>query len=149
MAGGGRVLSCSVTGLIVVVVTLAVATLVGVVMRRRSGVPREVRGDVERLTSGDIHAELGERATLVQFSSAFCQPCRATRRILDEVTGLVPGVAHVEIDAESRLDLVRSLNILRTPTVLILNASGHVVKRASGQPRKADVIGALGLAIGE
>jgi thiol-disulfide isomerase/thioredoxin len=149
MAGGGRVLSCSVTGLIVVVVTLAVATLVGVVMRRRSGVPREVRGDVERLTSGDIHAELGERATLVQFSSAFCQPCRATRRILDEVTGLVPGVAHVEIDAESRLDLVRSLNILRTPTVLILDASGHVVKRASGQPRKADVIGALGLAIGE
>ncbi|WP_371781058.1 TlpA family protein disulfide reductase [Streptosporangium subroseum] len=137
------------TGLIVVVVTLAVATLVGVVMRRRSGVPREVRGDVERLTSGDIHAELGERATLVQFSSAFCQPCRATRRILDEVTELVPGVAHVEIDAESRLDLVRSLNILRTPTVLILNASGHVVKRASGQPRKADVIGALGLAIGE
>ncbi|SNT58914.1 Thiol-disulfide isomerase or thioredoxin [Streptosporangium subroseum] len=149
MAGGGRVLSCSVTGLIVVVVTLAVATLVGVVMRRRSGVPREVRGDVERLTSGDIHAELGERATLVQFSSAFCQPCRATRRILDEVTDLVPGVAHVEIDAESRLDLVRSLNILRTPTVLILNASGDVVKRASGQPRKADVIGALGLAIGE
>lgn len=142
-------MSCSVTGLIVVVVTLAVATLVGVVMRRRSGVPREVRGDVERLTSGDIHAELGERATLVQFSSAFCQPCRATRRILDEVTELVPGVAHVEIDAESRLDLVRSLNILRTPTVLILNASGHVVKRASGQPRKADVIGALGLAIGE
>nr|WP_218825722.1 thioredoxin family protein [Streptosporangium subroseum] len=118
-------------------------------MRRRSGVPREVRGDVERLTSGDIHAELGERATLVQFSSAFCQPCRATRRILDEVTDLVPGVAHVEIDAESRLDLVRSLNILRTPTVLILNASGDVVKRASGQPRKADVIGALGLAIGE
>jgi thiol-disulfide isomerase/thioredoxin len=149
MAGGGGVLSCSVTGLIVVIVTLVVATLVGVVMRRRSGVPREVRGDVEQLTSGDIHAELGERATLVQFSSAFCQPCRATRRILDEVTELVPGVAHVEIDAESRLDLVRSLNILRTPTVLILNASGHVVKRASGQPRKADVIGALGLAIGE
>nr|WP_307568875.1 thioredoxin family protein [Streptosporangium lutulentum] len=118
-------------------------------MRRRSGVPREVRGDVELLTSGDIHAELGERATLVQFSSAFCQPCRATRRVLDEVTRLVPGVAHVEIDAESRLDLVRSLNILRTPTVLVLDASGRVVKRASGQPRKADVIGALGLAIGE
>jgi thiol-disulfide isomerase/thioredoxin len=149
MTGDGRVLSCSVTGLIVVVITLVAATLVGVVMRRRNGVPREVRGDVERLTSGDIHAELGERATLVQFSSAFCQPCRATRRVLDEVTELVSGVTHVEIDAESRLDLVRSLNILRTPTVLILDASGNVVKRASGQPRKADVIGALGLAIGE
>ncbi|MGV9771130.1 thioredoxin family protein [Streptosporangium sp. NPDC003464] len=137
------------TGLTVVLVTLAVATLVGVVVRRRSGVPREVGGDVERLTSGDLGTGLGERATLVQFSSAFCQPCRATRRILAEVTELVPGVAHVEIDAEARLDLVRSLNVLRTPTVLVLDASGKVVKRASGQPRKADVIGALGLAVDE
>jgi thiol-disulfide isomerase/thioredoxin len=130
-------------------VTLAAATLAGVVVRRRNGVPREVGGDVERLTSGDLDTALGERATLVQFSSAFCQPCRATRRILSEITEIVPGVAHVEIDAESRLDLVRSMNILRTPTVLILDASGRVVKRASGQPRKADVIGALGLAVGE
>ncbi|MBB2909235.1 thiol-disulfide isomerase/thioredoxin [Streptosporangium becharense] len=137
------------TGSTVVLVTLALATLVGVVMRWRGGVPREVRGDVERLTSGDIQAELGERATLVQFSSAFCQPCRATRRVLGEVAAMVPGVAHVEIDAEARLDLVRTLNILRTPTVLVLDASGRVVRRASGQPRKADVIGALGQAVGE
>lgn len=142
-------MSCSVTGLAVVLVTLALATLVGVIVRRRNGVPRDVGGDVERLTTGDLGAPLGERATLVQFSSAFCQPCRATRRILSEVTALVPGVAHLEIDAESRLDLVRSLNIMRTPTVLILDASGRVVKRASGQARKADVIGALGLAVGE
>lgn len=149
MVRGAHLLSCSVTGLTVLVVTLALATLVGVALRRRNGVVREAGGDVERLTSGDIHAELGERATLVQFSTSFCQPCRATRRILGEVAEMVPGVAHVEVDAESRLDLVRSLNILRTPTVLVLDASGRVVKRASGQPRKADVIGALGLAVGE
>ncbi|MFC4060444.1 TlpA family protein disulfide reductase [Planomonospora corallina] len=137
------------TGLTVVIVTLALATLAGVALRRRSGVPREVRGDVERLTPDELGTALGERATLVQFSSAFCQPCRATRRILDEVARMVPGVAHVEIDAESRLELVRSLNILRTPTVIVLDRSGYVVRRASGQPRKADVIGALGLAIGE
>ncbi|GII02988.1 TlpA family protein disulfide reductase [Planobispora takensis] len=136
-----------VIGPVVAAVTLVVAVLVGVVLRRRDGVPREARGAVERLTAGDLGAELGERATLVQFSSAFCQPCRATRRILTEVTGMVPGVAHVEIDAEARLELVRSLNILRTPTVLVLDRSGRVVKRASGQPRKADVIAALGAAV--
>ena len=38
-----------------------------------------------------VGASLGERATLLQFSSAFCAPCRATRRVLDEVTGLVDG----------------------------------------------------------
>ncbi|MFG2503038.1 TlpA family protein disulfide reductase [Streptomyces sp. NPDC048441] len=91
--------------------------------------------------------ELGERATLVQFSSAFCQPCRATRRVLDEVAGMVPGVSHVEIDAEAELDLVRELRILKTPTVLVLDAEGRVVLRATGQPRKVDVIAALGKAV--
>ncbi|MGW4022912.1 TlpA family protein disulfide reductase [Streptomyces sp. NPDC005009] len=90
---------------------------------------------------------LGERATLVQFSSAFCAPCRATRRVLAEVAALVPGVAHVEIDAEARLDLVRRLEIVKTPTVLVLDAAGRIVRRATGQPRKADVIAALGEAV--
>lgn len=89
----------------------------------------------------------GERATLVQFSSAFCAPCRATRRVLAEVAALVPGVAHVEIDAEAHLDLVRRLEIVKTPTVLVLDAAGRVVRRATGQPRRADVIAALGEAV--
>ena len=96
------------------------------------------------LTEADLGAELGERATLVQFSTAFCAPCRGTRRILAEVAGMVDGVAHVEIDAESHLDLVRRLDIRRTPTVLVVGPDGRVAKRASGQPRKADVIAAVG-----
>ncbi|EFE70963.1 thioredoxin [Streptomyces viridosporus ATCC 14672] len=105
------------------------------------------RDDGERLEAAELGARLGERATLVQFSSAFCAPCRATRRVLADVAGMVPGVAHVEIDAEARLDLVRRLEILKTPTVLVLDAGGRVVRRAAGQPRKADVIAALGEAV--
>ena len=96
-----------------------------------------------RLTGEDLGTPLGERATLVQFSSAFCAPCRATRRTLDDVAAMIDGVAHVEIDAEAHLDLVRRMKVLRTPTVLVLDASGHVVRRASGAPRKADVIAVL------
>ena len=96
-----------------------------------------------RVTAAELGRPLGERATLLQFSSAFCAPCRATRVILAEVAGRAPGVAHVEIDAESHLDLVRSLGVLRTPTVFVLGADGAITARASGQPRKADVLGAL------
>ncbi|MER7481122.1 thioredoxin family protein [Streptomyces sp. NPDC126510] len=136
------------TGLVVCVVVLAVASAYGVLQRRRSGRVR-VRGrdDGKRLDAAELGAELGERATLVQFSSAFCAPCRATRRVLGEVAGVVPGVTHVEIDAEAHLDLVRRLDILKTPTVLVLDADGRVVRRATGQPRKADVIAALGEAV--
>ena len=80
----------------------------------------------------------------MQFSTAFCAPCRATRQILAEVAGMTEGVAHVEIDAESHLDLVRRLDVRRTPTVLVVGPDGRIAKRGSGQPRKADVIAALG-----
>jgi hypothetical protein len=60
---------------------------------------------------------------------------------------MVDGVAHIEIDAESRLELVRQLGILSTPTVLVLDADGALVRRAVGQPRRADVIAALGEAV--
>ncbi|MFF3732446.1 TlpA family protein disulfide reductase [Streptomyces sp. NPDC002476] len=99
------------------------------------------------LDAARLGAELGGRATLVQFSTAFCQPCRATRRVLAEVTRMVDGVAHVEVDAEARLALVRELGITRTPTVLVLDAGGRVVRRAVGQPRTVDVLAALGEAM--
>ncbi|MEU0739800.1 thioredoxin family protein [Streptomyces sp. NPDC006134] len=105
------------------------------------------RDDGVRLDAAALGTGLGERATLVQFSSAFCAPCRATRRVLGEVARMVAGVTHVEIDAESRLGLVRALGIRKTPTVLVLDADGRVVRRATGQPRTADVIAALGEAV--
>ena len=67
--------------------------------------------------------------------------------MLSEVAEVVPGVVHVEVDAESNLELVRRLDVRRTPTVLVLDAQGAVVRRASGQPRKADVLAALGEAV--
>ena len=134
------------------VVVLIVVAPLGLTWRRRQGRLRVAgagpRGPApagrDSLTAADLRHDLGTRATLVQFSSAFCAPCRATRQILGEVAGMVDGVQHVEIDAESRLDLVRRLNILSTPTVLVLGPDGAIAGKATGQPRKADVIAALG-----
>lgn len=142
-------------GVWVLIAVLVAATAFGVWNRRTSGrisnsavrakgVPSSPDADPTADLLTVLAGRLGERATVVQFSSAFCQPCRATRRILEEVAVMVPGVAHVEIDAEDNLGLVRALDIRRTPTVLFLDGGGLVRKRASGQPRKADVIAALG-----
>lgn len=150
-----------VTGVWVVVATVTLGVVLGLARLLLDGRLRDGRpgGDGSRgrprgrgkggamVTADSLGVPLGERATLVQFSTAFCQPCRATRRVLAEVAAMVPGVAHVEIDAEARLDLVQELDVMRTPTVLVLDNSGNIVKRASGQPRKADVIAALGRAV--
>jgi thiol-disulfide isomerase/thioredoxin len=145
------------SGLVALLAALAVACLVGVLLRRssrrlgRAALPAGQGRTDEPVVLGpdDLGAPLGERATLVQFSTAFCQPCRATRRVLADVSAAVPGVAHVEVDAESRLELVRRLDVRRTPTVLVLDAAGRVVRRAAGQPRPVDVVAALGAAVGD
>jgi thiol-disulfide isomerase/thioredoxin len=143
-----------VLGLVVLVAVLGLSAAGGLLWRRRNGRLRPAgRSGATQPVDPSTLAGLGidpsaAPVTLVQFSSAFCQPCRATRRVLDEVSRAVPGVAHREVDAESNLELVRRLDVRRTPTVLVLDAAGGIVRRASGQPRKADVIAALGEAVG-
>lgn len=151
------------TGLWLLIVVLAASTAFGLWRRwsdgRMRGAPTPVADDAapvhvdtpdrrhhggEVLRPDQLGGPLGDRATLVQFSTAFCAPCRATRVLLADVTKDVPGVAHLEIDAESHLDLVRHLDVRRTPTVFLLDASGAIRNRAAGLPRRAEVVAALG-----
>jgi thiol-disulfide isomerase/thioredoxin len=169
MDGAGWVLTMGVTGgLIALAAALAAATLVGVALRRRAGrfragsgragargagagraapVSASAEAEPAALTEADLGGKLGERATLVQFSTAFCAPCRPTRQLLAQVAGMVDGVRHIEIDAVSRLDLARRLRISSTPTVLVLGPDGGIERRAVGLPRKADLLAALGSVI--
>ena len=87
--------------------------------------------------------DLGERATLVQFSSAFCAPCRTTRVVLADVAAREPGVRHLEVDAEQHLDVVRRLGVLRTPTTLVLDRDGRELGRAAGAPSRDQVLASL------
>lgn len=137
-------------GPVLLVTVLLAATAFGLWRRHTDGRVRALAVDTvdeSRLSAAEIGGDLGERATLVQFSTAFCQPCRATRRILADVAGIVPGVRHVEVDAESSLELVRRLDVTRTPTTLVLDAAGRPVYRAVGAPRREQVLAALARAV--
>jgi thiol-disulfide isomerase/thioredoxin len=160
-----------VTGIVVAVAVLLVATVFGVWHNRRDGRLRTVAdggvgqvaanpgalpsddnpamlaADDHATTAGDLTlrglgVDPATPVTLVQFSSAFCAPCRVTRRVLADVAGMVDGVTHLEVDAESHLDAVRALDIWRTPTTLVV-ANGRIVQRASGVPAKAQVLAAI------
>jgi thiol-disulfide isomerase/thioredoxin len=141
----------------VLVAALLLATAFGLLRAARDGrfrgthpvkgAPPTEEHELSVLHDSDIDHVLGERATLLQFSSAFCAPCRATRRVLADVAQAVPGVVHVEVDAEHHLELVRKLGILRTPTTLVLDARGQEVSRAAGAPKKDEVIATLGRVI--
>jgi thiol-disulfide isomerase/thioredoxin len=132
-----------VTGLFVLIAALVVAALAAWVITSINGRFRGNSSGTAVLTSDDLGRPLGERATFVHFSSAFCAPCRTTRILLEDVADRVDGVAVVEVDAEAHLELVRRLDVMRTPTVFVLDPNGAVVRRASGLPRRDQVLAAL------
>ena len=69
--------------------------------------------------------------------------------LLTDIASKVHGVVTVDIDAEEHLEMVRRFGIMRTPTVLVLDAEGVVSTRASGLPRREQVLAALGQAVGD
>ena len=141
--GRGHAVAPVIGGLIAFLVVLAGATAFGVAWRRRDGrlaAPGRRPGGGPRLGAAELGQPLGPRATLLQFSSEFCAPCRATRQILADVASGAEGVRHVEVDAGERMDLVRLLDVRRTPTVFVLGPDGRIARRGSGLMNKADVL---------
>ena len=128
--------------LLPIAIVLVLATAYGLWYQRSRG-KVVVKSDKGLITQEMFGAALGSRVTLVQFSSAFCSPCRATRMLLEDVTAEMSDVAYVEIDAEANLELVRTLDIRSTPTTLFLDRTGHEVGRAMGAPKRDQVLSAI------
>jgi thiol-disulfide isomerase/thioredoxin len=122
---------------IAVLALLAIASAFAIWLQRREGRVTRVVDPPGALSSAHLGSPRGFRATFVQFSTSTCAKCPPTAALLSRVAAAEKGVAHVEVDAETRLDLVRQFDILRTPTTLVLNHEGVVVARISGAPSEA------------
>jgi thiol-disulfide isomerase/thioredoxin len=133
--------------LLVVVVLLTVASLAWLARRRRDGrfaVPaHDPHAGSDALTAADLGRALGSRATFVQFSAPTCASCPHVSRELGALAAAEPGVVHIEVPADRRLDLVRRLGVLRTPTVLLLGPEGSIRSRTSGPLDRRDAEAAL------
>lgn len=128
--------------LLLVLAALALALAIGLLWRARNGRFGAVAGD-DRLTARDVGVPLGSAATFVQLSSEVCAACRGTAAVLGDLARQTDGVAHVELAAEHRLDLVRRFGVLRTPTVLVLDPTGTVRGRLSGATTRVQALDAL------
>ena len=125
-------------------IVLVAATGFGIWFQRTRGEFRKKKTvNGPKLNAAIVGTELGSRATMVQFSSAFCTPCRATKVLLEDMVKTMPDVHYAHIDAESHLELVRKLDIRSTPTTLFLNGAGVEVGRAMGTPKRAQVQAAI------
>lgn len=131
-----------------VLVVLTVASVLGLVWRSGNGrfrprTPAPGPAADDRLTPADVGGALGARATFLQLSSEVCAACRRTHDVLAGVAADEPGVVHVELDVAQHLDLVRRLDVMRTPTTLLLDPDGAVRGRMSGAVDRRQALAAL------
>ncbi|MDJ0324505.1 thioredoxin family protein [Cryobacterium sp. PH31-AA6] len=84
---------------------------------------------------------------LTYFSTAFCEPCRQTRAVLAEVERLVPQARVREVDVVRDPAEAEANDIRITPTVIVHDAAGAEVFRASGVPTLAQVLVAIAKAL--
>lgn len=121
---------------------ILVSTAFGVHRKRTDGAIK-TPNEGSFVTSQELGHDMGSSATFVQFSSPYCQPCKATHRIIEELTVGQSGIAHVDLQVADHLDLVNQLRVLRTPTTVLLDAHGHIEFRAEGLPSLPDLESAL------
>ncbi|HEV7470653.1 MAG: hypothetical protein QOJ30_1191 [Pseudonocardiales bacterium] len=133
-------------GLIVVLGTLAVATVAGLVLKARAGRVRDTAAEgagVDGWALAGMAPGAGLDVLLLQLSSPVCTPCRQTAAVLEDLAVREPRVAHVEIDVADRPDVARELGVMRTPTTVAFGVRGVELLRVSGVPRVAELEGAL------
>jgi glutaredoxin len=127
-------------GAAVLAAALVVTAAIAWWLRARNGAVRSPGAEDAVPGLDPVFARLGVRPadadlTVVQFSTAFCAPCRTTKARLEQLRTTRPGLAYVHVDAESHLDEVRELDVRRTPTLFYLRRDGSLIGRSSGAPR--------------
>ena len=131
-------------GAVVLVTVLVLVAAAAEWLRTRGDAVPAARSEEAAVGVPAVLRRLGVRPedadlTVVQFSTAFCGPCRATRARLQQLQATHPGLACVHVDAESHLDEVRELDVRRTPTLFYLRRDGSLVGRSSGAPRPEEL----------
>jgi len=123
---------------------LVLAAVVGTVLNRRAGVVRDTRGTSATVDVDTTDLGLSRTGpTVVHFSAVWCGPCAGARRVVNQVCGDLPDVAHVEIDMDANPVAARRLSVLSLPTTFIFDADGRQRYRTAGVPKAVDLRSAL------
>jgi len=126
---------------LLLLIVLALATGIGFRLKATQGRIKQKKG--LQIFESEIGTSLGDRATVLQFSTTFCSSCRAAKVLISDVVSKRGEIKYVEIDAESNLELVRRLDIRSTPTTLFLDKKGFEIARAVGAPKRDQIIAAI------
>jgi thiol-disulfide isomerase/thioredoxin len=133
------------------VALIAVVAIVALIWKATTGRAKNVNdGEVVNLAelgavkNGKPVTSLTTNVTFLQFSTDLCSFCGPTARMFETLEKSDPNVTHIEVNVTDRMDLVKKYNILQTPTTLVLDKRGKIVKRIGGAPKAHHLVTEIG-----
>lgn len=77
--------------------------------------------------------------TVYYFTADWCQPCKLTRPIVEELNKDQYVAKFQIIDSDSETELVKNFQVRSVPTFILLDESGNVINRMTGGKTKQQI----------
>jgi thioredoxin 1 len=87
-----------------------------------------------------------DRPVVVDFTAAWCGPCRVMKPVLDELAGERDDLAFVQVDVDAQPELAARYGVLSMPTFLVFRGGDPIGRLVGARAKKrfvADVERAL------
>jgi thiol-disulfide isomerase/thioredoxin len=137
-------MSAVLTAGVAIAASLTAASVWGVLHNRRAGVLRHTHDPEQPAPPDSTGLDLSTSGpTIVHFTAAWCGPCAAVRRVIQQVIAESPQVTHLEVDLDANPAAARQLSVLSLPTTFIFDADGRQRYRSAGVPKAPDLKAAL------
>ena len=73
---------------------------------------------------------------VVDFTAAWCPPCRVMSPILDELAEERPDVRFVKLDVDANVDTAVRYGVLSMPTFMVFRGGEPVLKLVGARPKR-------------
>ena len=104
------------------------------------GTPRSTLDgmSLHAVTQSNFTAEVLEssKPVLVDFTAAWCPPCRAMNPILDQMAAERDDIKIVSVDADNEQELAARYGVLGLPTFLLFNHGAPVQTLVGARPKR-------------
>ncbi len=93
---------------------------------------------IQTVTDDSFQADVleADRPVLVDFTAAWCPPCRSMRPVLAEIAADHPGLRVAEVDVETQQRVAADYDVLAMPTFIVFR-DGRPILRLLGARSKA------------
>lgn len=92
---------------------------------------------VNKITNNDMSQLAKEPFAIVDFSAAWCGPCKMQAPVFDQLSEEMSDVAFYNADSDENMDLAVKFGISSIPALLILKNGEVVANRVGFQPKNA------------